>query len=187
MFAQPDIAWYQGRHGSNGHEDHRWLIELVVAILTMIAAFGAWLHPFVPNDPKPAPSRSAGVPSSPVSTKAVDFALSQIGARYVYGATGPYKTGYDDSGLAEDAWAHAGVMIPRTRMEDWEWLYHIPKADIQPGDLIFFYTDISHVSIYIGHGDIIDSPGQGSPGQGQEVDAVPLSKYANIIVGAARP
>lgn len=184
MFAQPAIAWYRGRHALNGRGDDIRLITFIalfVAILTMIPAWGAWLHPFAPNQSGPVPSGSTGAPSQPVSTKAIDFALSQIGAPYAWGSTGPYKNGYDSPGLVQAAWAHAGVMIPHSSYADWAELPHISKANIRPGDLLL-YDDLGHVAIYIGHNDIIDAPFYGA-----NVSAVPMSRYAHEFDGAVRP
>jgi cell wall-associated NlpC family hydrolase len=113
---------------------------------------------------------------------AVAFAYKQLGCPYVYGATGPCPQGYDCSGLAQAAWAAAGVSIPRDTYEQWAALPHVPLSDLQPGDLIYFNGE-SHVGIYVGGGDIIDAP---QPGQ--NVEKVPLAGwYQSTEDGAVRP
>jgi cell wall-associated NlpC family hydrolase len=113
--------------------------------------------------------------------QAVKFAYAQLGKPYVYGATGPDS--YDCSGLVQAAWAAAGVSIPRTTYEQWAALPHIPMSDLQPGDLIY-YNGESHVSMYVGNGNIIDAPHTGAT-----VEMLPedTSWYAQLADGAVRP
>jgi cell wall-associated NlpC family hydrolase len=119
-------------------------------------------------------------PTSTQADKAVAFAYAQIGKPYQWGATGPGS--YDCSGLAQAAWAAAGVSIPRTTYDQWAALPHVATSAIQPGDLLYF-DGIGHVAIYVGNGYIIDAPQTGL-----DVEKVPLSGwYASTLVGAARP
>jgi peptidoglycan DL-endopeptidase CwlO len=112
--------------------------------------------------------------------KAVAFAYAQLGKPYQWGATGPGS--YDCSGLAQAAWAAAGVSIPRTTYAQWAALPHISTSALEPGDLLYF-DGIGHVAIYVGGGDLIDAPQTG-----MDVQKVPLSGwYASTLVGAARP
>jgi peptidoglycan DL-endopeptidase CwlO len=71
---------------------------------------------------------------------AVQFALSQVGKPYVYGAAGPY--GYDCSGLALASWRAAGVELPRTAAAQYYAGSHVPLGQLQPGDLIFWASDV---------------------------------------------
>lgn len=91
--------------------------------------------------------------------KAVKFTTDQIGKPYEWGAEGP-KT-YDCSGLTSQAWAAAGLTIPRTSQEQWKQLRHIDIQDMRPGDLIIYNSDASHVAMYIGDGSIIHAPRPG--------------------------
>jgi len=112
--------------------------------------------------------------------KAVAFAYAQLGKPYQWGATGPGS--YDCSGLAQAAWAAAGVSIPRTTYAQWAALPHISTSALEPGDLLYF-DGIGHVAIYAGGGYLIDAPQTG-----MDVQKVPLSGwYASTLVGAARP
>lgn len=184
MSASAIDAWYRGRHTSTnpGDDSLPWNIAmLAVAILTMIAAYGAWLHPMPPDESGPGPSKSVGVSPQPKPSEAVSFALSQIGSPYVWGATGPFKDGYDASGLVMAAWRHAGVSIPRTIFEEWAKLPHVSRADLKSGDLVFF-DGFGHVAMYIGHNEIIESPYYG-----QDVRVASLSSNAYQLDGAARP
>ncbi len=115
--------------------------------------------------------------------KAVSFAYSQLGCPYVYGATGPCHRGFDCSGLAQAAWAAAGVQIPRDTYEQWAALPHISMSSLEPGDLIY-YNGEGHVAIYVGGGYIIDAPQTG-----MDVEKIPESTswYADNADGAVRP
>jgi cell wall-associated NlpC family hydrolase len=122
-------------------------------------------------------------PATGAARVAVSFALSQIGAPYVYGGTGPYNAGYDCSGLVMTAWAAAGVQIPRTTYDQWAALPHISTASIKPGDLMY-YDGEGHVAMYVGNGMIVDAP---QPGQTVEEIPMSTSWYAQTFDGAARP
>ena len=112
--------------------------------------------------------------------KAVAFAYAQLGKPYQWGATGPDS--YDCSGLAQAAWAAAGVSIPRTTYAQWAALTHISTSALEPGDLLYF-DGVGHVAIYVGGGDIIDAPQTGL-----DIRKIPLAGwYQSTLVGAARP
>ena len=120
-------------------------------------------------------------PTSSQADKAVAFAYAQLGKPYQWGATGPDS--FDCSGLAQAAWAAAGVAIPRDTYEQWAALPHISSSGIQPGDLLY-YDGVGHVAIYVGNGYIIDAPQTG-----MDVEKIPMDTgwYASTFVGAARP
>jgi len=116
-------------------------------------------------------------PTSPGAATAVRAALSQVGKSYVFAAAGP--DAYDCSGLTMWAWAQAGISLPHYSKAQWESLNHVPLDALQPGDLIFFYRDVSHVGIYIGNGQMVDAA---SPALGVRVTGI-----GGSIIGAARP
>ena len=113
----------------------------------------------------------------------VSFALSQLGAPYTWGGNGPYSSGYDCSGLVMTAWAQAGVQIPRTSYDQYAALPHVPTADIQPGDLLY-YDGEGHVAMYVGNNMIVDAP---QPGETVEQIPMSTSWYAQSFDGAVRP
>jgi cell wall-associated NlpC family hydrolase len=119
-------------------------------------------------------------PTDTPAGKAVAFAYSKLGTWYLWGGTGPR---YDCSGLTQAAWAAGGVSIPRTTYEQWAALPHIPKAQLQPGDLVFFNGE-THEAMYVGNGMMIDAPRTG-----EQVRLLPLatSWYAQNYDGAIRP
>ncbi|MBS2962525.1 C40 family peptidase [Actinocrinis puniceicyclus] len=90
---------------------------------------------------------------------ALRFAVAQLGKPYRWGATGPGS--YDCSGLTQRAWRAAGVSIPRTTQAQARFGTPVPLSRIQPGDLVIFYANASHVGIYAGHGKVIVAPHRG--------------------------
>ncbi|HEX3752535.1 MAG TPA: NlpC/P60 family protein [Streptosporangiaceae bacterium] len=115
------------------------------------------------NSAPSAPSSFTGsAAGSSQGDIAADFALSQIGKPYQWGAAGPST--YDCSGLAMVAWAQAGVSILHYTGDQWNEGAHVPLSDMQRGDLIFYATNnsdpatIHHVGIYIGDGEMVDAP-----------------------------
>lgn len=94
------------------------------------------------------------------ASKAIAFARAQIGKPYVWGATGPGS--YDCSGLTQAVWKAAGVTLPRTTYDQVNAGTTVPLSAIEPGDLVFFYDDISHVGLYIGNGMMIHAPKPGA-------------------------
>ncbi|MGY4982386.1 NlpC/P60 family protein [Streptomyces sp. 900105755] len=94
------------------------------------------------------------------AAKAIAFARAQIGKPYVWGATGPGS--YDCSGLSQAAWKAAGVSLPRTTYDQVNAGTTVSLADALPGDLVFFYDDVSHVGIYLGNGMMIHAPKPGA-------------------------
>ncbi|MFG3290986.1 NlpC/P60 family protein [Streptomyces sp. NPDC048179] len=117
------------------------------------------------SSPSSSTSSSSGSSSSDSSyatkaAKAIAFARAQIGKPYVWGATGPGS--YDCSGLSQAAWKAAGVSLPRTTYDQVNAGTTVSLADAQPGDLVFFYDDVSHVGIYIGNGMMIHAPKPGA-------------------------
>lgn len=106
-------------------------------------------------------------------------ARSQIGVPYRYAAA-TEGVAFDCSGLTMWAWAQAGVSLPHQSRRQFSSSPRIPIEYIEPGDLIFFYNPISHVSLYVGGGMMVDAPGVGRT---VRLKAVNWSK----VVGATRP
>lgn len=111
------------------------------------------------------PSSSPAVPftasgGTAIGQQAVEAALSRVGMAYVWGATGPNS--FDCSGLTSWAWAQAGVTIPRTSRAQ-AGLQTVPLDQLQPGDLITYYSPVSHVAMYIGDGQIVHASNSRQP------------------------
>jgi cell wall-associated NlpC family hydrolase len=112
---------------------------------------GTTVNPVAANPP-PVPAGAAG---------AIQAAESQIGVEYVWGGETP-GVGFDCSGLVQWSWAQAGVSLPRTSGSQYAATTHVPLADIQPGDLLFYGPGGSdHVAMYIGGGEMIEAPETG--------------------------
>lgn len=123
-----------------------------------------------PRGPVRAPNERAAL--------AVGYAYEALGKPYVWGATGP--SAYDCSGLTQAAWKAAGVSLPRTSYTQINAGRRVARHQLAPGDLVFFYSGISHVGLYIGGGRMIHAPRPGAPVRVAPVDEMPFA-------GAARP
>ena len=111
-----------------------------------------------------------------VGTTALRAALTQRGKPYVWGAAGPDS--YDCSGLVMWAFAQEGISLPHYTGDQWNSGMHVSRADLEPGDLVFFFADISHVGLYIGNGLMVDAP---STGQVVQVQPVFWDSYVGAV------
>ena len=109
---------------------------------------------------------------------ALAFAKSQLGKPYRYAAAGP--DAYDCSGLTMASWAKAGVSLPRTSQAQIGAGQAVSKSDLQPGDLVFYYSGISHVALYAGNGQVLHAPHPGASVEYAPLDSMPFA-------GARRP
>ena len=109
---------------------------------------------------------------------ALAFAKKQLGEKYRYGAAGPST--WDCSGLTMKAWAAARVPLPHNSAAQYKIGKKIAKADLRPGDLVFFYSGPSHVGIYAGGGQVIHAPRPGKTVSYIKVSSMPWK-------GARRP
>ncbi|WP_234425997.1 C40 family peptidase, partial [Streptomyces kebangsaanensis] len=109
-----------------------------------------------------APPGLAGTPAAyeRKAAKALEFARAQIGRPCVWGATGPES--YDCSSLTQAAWRAAGVALPRAAFEQAGSGAPVELADLQPGDLVFFYSEVNHVGLYSGNGTMVHAPSPGA-------------------------
>lgn len=109
---------------------------------------------------------------------AVNYALGQVGDAYSYGAAGP--NAFDCSGLTMAAWAQAGVSLPHSSSAQMSSGTPVSQSQLAPGDLVFYYSPVSHVGIYIGNGQIVHAA---NPSTGVQVTGVFSMPYS----GAVRP
>ncbi len=128
--------------------------------------------------PAPAPPAPAQVPGSPNAQVAVQTALAQVGKPYQWGAAGPNS--FDCSGLTMYAWAAAGVSLPHSAAMQYGVTRHVSLSAIQPGDLLFYYSPISHVAMYVGGGRMVEAPHTGA-----YVQVVPMR--TSDLTGVGRP
>ena len=130
------------------------------------------------------------VSASSVAVQAIKFAYNRLGTPYLYGGTGTAAENgeFDCSGLTQAAYASAGVTLPRVAAEQWYAGPHVPRNELQPGDLVFFATNVNdpstieHVGIYVGGGAMIDAPHTGSV-----IRFDPIDGFNPQYIGAVRP
>ncbi len=111
--------------------------------------------------PRPAPAAPAIPAASSRAGTAINAALTQVGVGYQY-ATAEPGVAFDCSGLTSWAWAQAGVSLPHQSRSQQDSVPNVPKEAAQPGDLLFFYSPISHVSIYLGGGQHVHARNSGT-------------------------
>jgi cell wall-associated NlpC family hydrolase len=117
-------------------------------------------------------------PASGRAAAALQFALSQRGKPYVSGATGP--NAYDCSGLTQAAYRAAGISIGRTTWDQVTDGTAVSESDLRPGDLVFFYSGISHVGIYLGNGQVVHAPHSGAVVEVAPMDWMPFAAARRI-------
>ncbi|HZE38561.1 MAG TPA: NlpC/P60 family protein [Stackebrandtia sp.] len=118
----------------------------------------------------PVPGGSAGAAAT-----AVSYANGALGAPYQWGGTG--NPGYDCSGLTSAAWGAAGVSLPHSASAQYATIAHVSRGELQPGDLVFYYSDIHHVGMYVGDGKIIHAPNEGQTVRVATIDQGPIVGY----------
>jgi cell wall-associated NlpC family hydrolase len=104
---------------------------------------------------------SGVVAPSGAAQKAVDTALAQVGDPYVWGASGP--DAFDCSGLTQYAYSAAGISLPHSSASQSTMGTPVSRDQLQPGDLVFFYSPVSHVGLYIGNGQMVHASVTGRP------------------------
>jgi cell wall-associated NlpC family hydrolase len=109
---------------------------------------------------------------------AISFAHKALGSPYVWGASGP--DAFDCSGLTQAAYRAAGVSLPRTTYAQIDAGQRVPRSQLQPGDLVFFYSGISHVGLYIGDGMMIHAPNPSAPVRIAPIDQMPFAGATRV-------
>ena len=135
------------------------LLSLRRAAVVLLAGAGVALSPLpaqatAVGGPSTAPVAAAPAPAPTAAAQvAVDTALAQQGKPYVWGGAGPDS--FDCSGLTQYAYAAAGITLPHSSNMQSTLGAPVAYADLQPGDLVFFYSPVSHVGMYIGNGQMV--------------------------------
>ncbi|MGW1727141.1 NlpC/P60 family protein [Streptomyces sp. NPDC002306] len=119
--------------------------------------------------------------SAPTSraADAVSYAYSKLGSPYVWGATGP--DAFDCSGLAQAAYRAAGLSLPRTTYAQIDAGRRVSRSELLPGDLVFFYSGITHVGIYVGDGQMIHAPNPSAPVRLAPIDQMPFAGATRVV------
>jgi peptidoglycan DL-endopeptidase CwlO len=148
------------------------------ALLARMRAADRSSVPSRPSAPvAPPPSGGGGGGGSGSAAAVVAYARAQVGKPYCYGGSGPGC--FDCSGLTMMAWRQAGVSLPHSSSAQYNVGRRVSASELQPGDLVFYYSPISHVSVYIGNGQRISATHTG--------DYVRVQSLGSSIVGFARP
>jgi peptidoglycan DL-endopeptidase CwlO len=147
------------------------------ALLARMRAADRPSAPSQPSGPVAPPPSGGGGGGSGSAAAVVAYVRAQVGKPYCYGGSGPGC--FDCSGLTMMAWRQAGVSLPHSSASQYNVGRRISAGELQPGDLIFYYSPISHVSVYIGGGQRISATHTG--------DYVRVQSLGSSIVGYARP
>ena len=121
---------------------------------------------------------SSGSYSGSIGQRVVQYALAHVGDAYVWGGSGP--SAFDCSGLTMRAYQQVGISLPHSAAAQFNDGRQISSGSLQPGDLVFYYSPIHHVGIYIGGGMIVHAA---NPGAGVLTDPV----FSMPFSGAVRP
>ncbi len=121
------------------------------------------------------------VADSQAAQIAVDTAMAQRGKPYVWAAAGPGS--YDCSGLVQYAYAAAGIGLPHSSRMQSQMGQQVSRAELRPGDLVFFYSPVSHVGIYIGNGQMVHAPTFGDVVRVASVDSMGGYSHGTRIAG----
>jgi cell wall-associated NlpC family hydrolase len=136
---------------------------------------------------QPAADLATGADITDLRKALIAMAMNLRDTRYVRGGRDP-STGFDCSGFVRYVFAHAvGMQLPNNSASQFLAGLKVKKADMQPGDLVFFHTRgkrISHVGIYISNGRFIHSP---SAGKSVEISSLSAGYWAKRFAGAKRP
>lgn len=135
-------------------------------------------EPEAEPETEPETEAPAAPPASGGAGAAVQYALAQVGGSYVYGAAGP--SAFDCSGLTMKAWAQGGVGLPHSSTAQMSSGTRVSSNALKPGDLVFYYSPVSHVGIYIGNGQIVHAA---NPSTGVSTTGV----FSMPFSGAVRP
>ncbi len=143
-----------------------------------------------PNEPTPPPRPPATTTAAPAITStsgsgrgvtAANFARAQVGKPYVFGAAGP--SAFDCSGLTMAAWGQVGVYLPHAASGQYAATSRVDSGSLIPGDLVFFYSDLHHVGIYVGGGMFVHAA---NPGDGVVMEGLFSSYWQSVYMGAGR-
>lgn len=128
--------------------------------------------PGLPGLPRAIPPGDIAPPGSPAATTVIQAALSRIGSPYSWGGSGP--SAFDCSGLVMWSFQHAGISLPHSSQALANGGQSVSRDQMQPGDLVTYYSDASHVGIYIGDGMMVHASTYGTPVRVAPVDNAPI-------------
>jgi cell wall-associated NlpC family hydrolase len=157
--------------------DYNHSASYVTEVLNLAATYGQ--------------SQAQTVASGNAGGIAVDWALAQVGTPYVWGGEAS-GVGFDCSGLVQAAYKAAGIALPRVAQDQYDATPKLGSGDqLEPGDLVFFgqsTTDVTHVGIYVGSGQMVDAPHAGAEVRVESLPTTPGAHWGtDIFIGATEP
>ncbi len=155
------------------------LLALRRAAVVLLAGAGVALSPLPAQAAAAVPASAAVSASSAAAQTVVDTALAQQGKPYVWAAAGPNS--YDCSGLTQRAFAAAGIKLPHSSRMQSTMGSPVSRDALRPGDLVFFYSPVSHVGIYIGNGQMVHAPSSGDVVKVSSFDRMPSFNSARRL------
>ncbi|MFD0316824.1 C40 family peptidase [Streptomyces flavalbus] len=132
-----------------------------------------------PRASLPSPNTTTTAAANSRAATAVSYAYQALGSPYVWGATGP--DAFDCSGLTQAAYRAAGVSLPRTTYAQIGAGRRVSRSELLPGDLVFFYSGISHVGLYVGDGQMIHAPNPSSPVRLAPISEMPFAGATRVV------
>ena len=168
-FAIPATVAFTPLHppGPPPSEPHVWAPAEPVVATTPVA-----VAPATPQSLPPGSGSIAG-PDRDVGPIVVNAALTRLGAPYAWGAAGPDS--FDCSGLVVWAFRQAGITLPHSSQALASGGHPVSLDEMQPGDVISFFPDASHVGIYVGDGRIVHASYDGVPVAVESLDGAPIN------------
>lgn len=129
--------------------------------------------------PAAAPEAPIDLPATDgsIGAQAVAIAMQYLGTPYVWGGSSP--GGFDCSGLTSYAYGQVGISLSHFTGDQWNEGVHVPADQLLPGDLVFFHSDLHHMGMYVGNGQMIHAPQTG--------DVVKIAPLMSDYAGAVRP
>ncbi|WP_053750869.1 C40 family peptidase [Streptomyces sp. MMG1533] len=125
-----------------------------------------------------APGSATSQAPNSRAAAAVSYAYAKLGSPYVWGATGP--DAFDCSGLIQAAYRSAGISVPRTTYAQIDAGQRVSRTELLPGDLVFFYSAISHVGIYVGNGQMVHAPNPSAPVRVAPISEMPFAGATRV-------
>lgn len=150
-------------------------LTVTLMLISLLGGCAEW--------PEPGAAMAATPREMDLGKRVTALAEQQVGVPYVYGGHSPL--GFDCSGLVYYSYGRLGVSLPRTAQAQYDHTRRVPRADLEPGDLVFFFGGTAmHVGIYTGDGWFIHAPETGKPVAGAWMNAGYWNEH---YVGAGRP
>jgi cell wall-associated NlpC family hydrolase len=177
---QSQIADYHRQYAALTAEQQQVVVQRVTG--TPAVTTGASAPVARPVTAAAAPVTASAAPAVAASgsaAAAVRTALAQVGKPYSWGAAGPGA--FDCSGLMQYSWAAAGVALPHSSSGQSRMGTPVSLSALQPGDLVFFYSPVSHVAMYVGGGNIVHASTEGQPVKVVSLASVPGATSARRL------